>query len=52
MKWKVEVITDNSNNILIDDPSLPDVDKDVVGMGLPRALAERIVDYHNQDIEN
>lgn len=50
MKWKVEYITSTSVNILVDDSAVPDVDKEVVGMGFPAKLAERIVDMHNKDI--
>jgi hypothetical protein len=51
MKWKVEYVTDTSCNVLIDDPALPDIDKEPVGMGFPIKLAERIVDLHNKEIE-
>lgn len=50
MKWKVEYITSSSANILVDDTKIPDVDKEVVGMGFPPKLAEKIVDMHNKDI--
>ena len=50
MKWKVEYITEDSTNILVDDPKLSDVDKEAVGMGFPLKLAERIVDMHNKSL--
>lgn len=50
MKWKLEYITSSSVNILVDDTTIPDVDKEVVGMGFPAKLAERIVSMHNKDI--
>jgi len=52
MKWKVEYITEDSSNVLIDDPNLPDMDKEPVGMGFPLKLAERIVTLHNASIAN
>jgi hypothetical protein len=51
MKWKVEYITSSSVNILVDDPSVSDMDKEPVGMGFPQALAERIVEMHNQALD-
>jgi len=50
MRWKVEYITNESSNVLVDDPNILDVDKDIVGMGFPMKLAERIVALHNKDI--
>lgn len=50
MKWKVEYITNESCNILVDDPNLQDVDKEPVGMGFPMKLAERIVSMHNKTL--
>lgn len=52
MKWKLEYITEDSSNILVDDPNLPDMDKEAVGMGFPIKLAERIVNLHNTSIDN
>lgn len=53
MKWKVEYITENSTNILIDDPSVAAGDEDAVAMAFPnKKLAERIVTLHNEAIEN
>ena len=51
MKWKVEMITENSSNILIDDPNKKQEDQEPVGMGFPLKLANRIVDLHNKAIE-
>jgi len=51
MKWKVEYITEESSNILVDDPILNDSDKEPVGMGFPVKLAERIVSMHNSAID-
>jgi len=51
MKWKVEYITDDSSNILIDDPSLSDIDKEPVGLGFPVKLAESLVKKHNDSLE-
>lgn len=51
MKWKVEVITESSSNILIDDPKKKTEDQEPVGMGFPLKLANRIVDLHNKAIE-
>lgn len=50
MKWKIEQIVDKAN-ILIDDPKLTDMDKVAVGIGLPIALAERIVNMHNEALQ-
>lgn len=50
MKWKVEYIGSQAN-ILIDDESKSDMDKDPVGMGFPIKLAENIVKLHNEAIE-
>jgi len=52
MKWKAEYITEESVNILVDDPSLPDSDKEPVGMGFPLKLADRIVQMHNAVVDN
>lgn len=52
MKWKIEYITNDAVNILIDDPAKSDVDKDPVGMGFPINLAERIVRLHNDALED
>ena len=46
MKWRIEYITDESCNILIIND-----DEDVVGMGFPLSLAERLVDVHNGAID-
>ena len=51
MKWKVEYVTADSNNILVDDPNVEDMDKEPVGMGFSVKLAERIVKMHNDAIE-
>lgn len=51
MKWKVEVITSESSNVLVDNPALRDEDKEPVGMGFPLALAERLVKMHNEALE-
>lgn len=49
MKWKVEYITPDSTNILVDDPSLRDGDKTPVAMGFPSPkLPESIVRLHNE----
>lgn len=52
MKWKVEYITGNSCNVLLDDPKLSDMGKEPVGMGFPKSLAERLVTLHNESLEN
>jgi len=52
MKWKVEYITEESSNVLVDDPNLSDSDKEPVGMGFPVKLAERIVLMHNSAIND
>ena len=52
MKWKVEIITKNSSNILIDDPEKKSEDQEPVGLGFPLKLAERIVGLHNKDLES
>jgi len=52
VRWKVEFITEDSSNVLVDDPSSPDTDKECVGMGFPLKLAERLVSLHNQDVPN
>ena len=51
MRWKVEYITEESTNVLVDDPSLLDLDKEPVGMGFPVKLAERIVAMHNSALD-
>ena len=51
MKWKVEYITEESSNVLVDDPSVEDMDKEPVGMGFPLKLAERLVSLHNASID-
>jgi len=43
-KWKVEYITDESSNIL-------DSDNEPVGIGFPVKLAERIINMHNDSID-
>lgn len=52
MRWKVEYITEESTNVLVDDPSLSDSDKEPVGMGFPVKLAERIVAMHNSVLDD
>lgn len=52
MRWKVEYITEESTNVLVDDPSLSDSDKEPVGMGFPVKLAERIVEMHNSVLDD
>ena len=51
MKWKLEYITKDSVNILFDDDK-SNIDSEAVGIGLPHALAERLVRLHNETIEN
>lgn len=51
MRWKVEHITENSNNILIDNLQISDELKEPVGMGFPVKLAERLAEIHNSDID-
>lgn len=52
MKWTVEYITDDSANVLIDDPTVKDPsDRELVGMGFPVKLAERLVRLHNESVE-
>lgn len=51
MKWKVEVITEDSNNILVDVPEINDYEKEPVGMGFPLKLAQRIVKIHNESLQ-
>ena len=51
MRWKIEYITSDSCNILVDDSNISEADKDVVGLGFPPKLAERVVRLHNADIE-
>lgn len=48
MRWRVEVITDESSNILVDDANIPPDEQEPVGMGFPLALANRIVKMHNE----
>ena len=50
MKWRVEYITSESSNILVDDPDVDKMDQLPVGMGFPIKLAERIVQMHNEAI--
>lgn len=50
MKWKVEFITEISSNILVDDHAKLDIDKEIVGVGFPLKLAERIVKMHNENM--
>ena len=50
MKWRVEYITPESSNILVDDPNIDPMDQEPVGMGLPVKLAERIINMHNENI--
>lgn len=52
MKWKVEYITPDICHVLIDDPTLKDEDKELVGAGFPPKLAERLVKLHNEDLDN
>lgn len=49
MKWKIEDIGVHTN-ILMDDGQ-SDMDSDPVAIGLPLALAERLVKLHNDDLE-
>lgn len=51
MKWMVEYITADSSNILVDDPNVPIMDKEPVGMGFPMKLAERLVKLHNEAVD-
>lgn len=51
MRWRVEVITNESSNILIDDEMKDPMDQEPVGMGFPLTLAERIVKLHNEDAD-
>ncbi len=51
MRWRVEVITRELSNILIDDPNVDPMDQEPVGMGFPLPLAKRIVRLHNEDVD-
>jgi hypothetical protein len=50
MKWRVEYIASQAN-IIVDDPSIPPMEQEPVGMGFPTQLAERIVRIHNEAID-
>lgn len=49
MKWKIEDISVHCN--ILFDGGQSNVDSEPVSVGMPRALAERLVKLHNQDIE-
>ena len=46
----VEVVGEQAN-ILVDDYTRKDEDKDIVGMGFPIPLAKSLVKRHNTDLE-
>jgi len=51
MKWAVEVITDESSNIVLETYTIDSPNEEIVGMGFPLKLAERIVKMHNTAID-
>ena len=51
MRWRVEYITIDSANIIVDDPKIDAFDQEPVGMGFPVKLAERLVEMHNKSID-
>ncbi len=50
MKWKVEYVTADSTNILLESATQDSDDGAIVGMGFPMKLAERVVRMHNESI--
>ena len=52
MRWKIEYITPDSTNILVDDPNVTDMDKVAVVIGRTRIhVDETIVNMHNEALE-
>jgi len=51
MKWRVEYITEDSCNVLHEDANDDSGNDKVIGIGFPKALAERIAKMHNTDLE-
>lgn len=50
MKWKVEYITAESSNIVLETYTTDSDNSEVVGMGFPVKMAERIVRMHNEAV--